>query len=236
MITKEQLAEMIDHTNLHIDATEQDIEKLCHEAMEYNFGAVCIRYDRVQEAASHLKGSNVHIASVIGFPTRKYSTFEEMIKEQSQNLIGNRLMELDIAYSDGATDIDMVIDIESLKSMEYAQVKNDIEVIVYETENMPVKVIIEACFLTDEEKELACKIAEEAGAAYVKTSTGYGISGATLFDVELMSRVVSENIGIKPAGGISTVAEALRFYEASQKFKQHKFRVGASKLVNEYRK
>lgn len=240
MLTKEELAKMIDHTNLRMDAEDADIEKLCQEAIECGFGAVCVREGKVPVAYQILQGKGIHIASVVGFPTQKTATEYEMIANLSQYTTDSRCKEALSAIHNGADEIDMVIDIDSLKGGYYRVVADKIREVVRTAksaaESALVKVIIEAGYLTEKEKEDACKISENAGAHYVKTSTGYGISGATIQDIELMSKNISEFIGIKASGGVNTLAFAQQLFDASQKYKSHAFRIGASKLVEEYKK
>lgn len=240
MLAKEELARMIDHTNLRMDAADADIEKLCREAIECGFGAVCVREDKVPVAYKILQGKDVRIASVVGFPTQKTTNVEEMASNLSQYSTGSRCKETESAIHKGADEIDMVIGLAALKRWNYNAVEKDIKEVVKTAgsaeKSAIVKVIIETCYLTEEEKNEACRISENAGAHYVKTSTGYGISGATLDDIELMGKITPEFIGIKASGGINTLAFAQQLFDASQKYKPHAFRVGASKLVEEYMK
>lgn len=185
-----------------------------------------------------LQGKGIHIASVAGFPTQKTKTAEEMIENLSQYSTGTKCREAEYAIRKGADEIDMVINLAALKRWDYNAVEKDIKEVVRaaksEAESALVKVIIETGYLTEEEKNEACRISENAGANYVKTSTGYGISGATIADIELMGRITPEFMGIKASGGIDSVDFALQLYEASQKHKPHGFRAGSSKLVKEY--
>ncbi|MGB9728954.1 MAG: deoxyribose-phosphate aldolase [Thermoprotei archaeon] len=213
-ITREQLAKMIDHTLLRPEATKSDIEKLCKEAIEYGFYSVVVNPSYVSLAVSLLKGTGIKVVSVIGFPFG--STLPEVKVFEA-----NRVLEL------GANEIDMVINIGALKNRNYELIKREIEEVVKiaHKHNAIVKVIIETCYLTDEEKITACKIAEEAGADFVKTSTGFGTGGATIHDVELMRKTVSKHIGVKAAGGIHTAEQALSMIKAGAT------RIGASRSI-----
>jgi deoxyribose-phosphate aldolase len=197
-----KMAAMIDHTILKPEATSDEVRRLCKEAVEYGFASVCINSSNVILAAECLKGTPIPVCACVGFPlgaaTTKAKAFEA--KEAVEN---------------GAREIDMVINIGALKSGDYGRVKTDIEEVVIATKPAAiVKVIIEACLLTDEEKIKACELAKEAKADFVKTSTGFSKSGATVEDVELMRRVVGPEMGIKAAGGIRDYQKALKLLEA----------------------
>jgi deoxyribose-phosphate aldolase len=192
------VAAMIDHTLLKPDATRQDIETLCREAAQYEFASVCVNPTWVALCARLLQGSRVRACSVVGFPlgaatadTKHYETRR--------------------AIFDGAREIDMVINIGALKSGDLRLVERDIEAVTAPCRDADAvsKVIIEAAFLTDEEKITACTLAKAAGADFVKTSTGFGPGGATAHDVALMRRVVGEEMGVKAAGGVRDL-EALK--------------------------
>ena len=200
---KRNIAGYIDHTNLKAYATGEDIIKLCREAMEYGFYAVCVNPYRVKLAKETLKGSGVRVATVIGFPLGATPTEVKVFEARK-------------ALEDGADELDMVINIGALKDGDYDYVRNDIaEVVkVAHEKNAKVKVIIETCYLTEEEKVKACELAKEAGADFVKTSTGFGTGGATVEDVRLMRKVVGEGMGVKAAGGIRTYEQALAMIEA----------------------
>lgn len=197
------IARYIDHTNLKPYATKEDIIKLCEEAKEHNFYAVCVNPYRVKLAKEQLKETDIKVASVIGFPLGATPTEVKVFEAKK-------------ALEDGADELDMVINIGALKDKDYEYVKKDIaEVVkVAHEKGAIVKVIIETCYLTDEEKEIACKLAMEAGADFVKTSTGFGSGGATVEDVRLMKKVVGDKLGVKAAGGIRTYEKAIAMIEA----------------------
>ena len=183
---------MIDHTLLKQDATSEEIKKLCKEALEYNFASVCVNPTNVELAAKILNGSLVKVCTVIGFPL-------------GANTTKIKVLEAKDAIENGATEVDMVINIGRLKDKDYDYVKKDIEAVVKELKGKAlIKVIIETCLLTDEEKVIACKLASEAKADFVKTSTGFSTGGATPFDVKLMRETVGENMGVKASGGVRT--------------------------------
>ncbi len=211
---REELAKYIDHTNLKAQATREDIKKLCEEAKKFGFYAVCVNPYRVKDAKEFLKGSSVKIASVVGFPLG--ATFTEVKVQESVMAIRN-----------GASEIDMVINIGALKDGNYDEVERDIKEVVDAAHSMNaiVKVIIETCYLTEDEKIKACEIAKRAGADFVKTSTGFGTAGAKVEDVRLMREVVGSNMGVKAAGGIHTAKEAEDMIKAGAT------RIGASRSV-----
>lgn len=191
------LARMIDHTLLKPDATPDKIAQLCFEARKYHFASVCVNPTHVKLCADLLKDSDVKVCTVIGFPLGATST--EVKVFETQNALNN-----------GATEIDMVINIGALKAGENEIVAKDIRGVVETSHKAGAlcKVIIETALLTDEEKVVACLLAKEAGADFVKTSTGFSGGGATVHDVELMRRTVGPNIGVKASGGIHTFEEA----------------------------
>ncbi|AIF69292.1 deoxyribose-phosphate aldolase [Palaeococcus pacificus DY20341] len=197
------IARYIDHTNLRAYATKEDIIKLCEEAKKYGFYAVCVNPYRVKLAKEQLEGSDVKVATVIGFPLGATPTEVKVFEAKK-------------ALEDGAEELDMVLNIGALKDGNYEYVKNDIAEIVKVAHERGalVKVIIETCYLTDEEKEIACKLAMEAGADFVKTSTGFGSGGATIEDVKLMRKVVGDKLGVKASGGIRTYEQAKAMIEA----------------------
>jgi len=205
------LAGMIDHTLLKPDATPDQIAQLCFEARKYGFASVCVNPAWVSLCAQLLKGSTAKVCSVIGFPLGA-STPEVKAFETSK------------AVEDGATEIDMVINIGALKARDLDLTARDIRAVVTaaHARSAIVKVIIEAVLLTDEEKTIACLLSKEAGADFVKTSTGFAGGGATVHDVELMRRVVGPEMGVKAAGGVRTYEDAESMVKAGAT------RIGAS--------
>jgi len=205
------LAGMIDHTLLKPEATRDQIAQLCFEARKYNFASVCVNPTWVELCAQLLKGSPVKVCTVIGFPLG--ATAPEV-----------KVFETQHAIEQGATEIDMVINIGALKARDLELVARDIAGVVKASHEGKalVKVIIEAALLTDEEKTIACLISKEAGADFVKTSTGFASGGATVHDVELMRRVVGPEMGVKAAGGVRT------FEDAENMIKAGATRIGAS--------
>ncbi len=200
-IPKKEIAKYIDHTLLKPDANIKDIEKLCNEADNYNFVSVCVNPHYIKYCAEKLKDSAVKVVSVIGFPLGANTT---EIKKA----------EVIQAVKDGADELDMVINIGSLKSGDYENVFRDIKSVVEIAEGKCVKVIIETCLLTESEKIKACKLSKKAGANFVKTSTGFSSNGATIEDVKLMKKVVGEKMQVKASGGIHSYEEAIAMIEA----------------------
>ena len=240
MVSKHDVASMVDHTHLSMTATQEEIERLCQEAIHSQFKAVCVRPDMVAVASRLLQNTRVLVCSVIGFPKIKTATALEMEEALHEYQTVDKVWEALSALREGAHEIDMVIDLHSLKKKDYHLVEEDIRAVVqavcsfHKTPPL-VKVIIETCYLTEEEKVSACTIAECAGAHFVKTSTGYGIQGATVQDIELMNRVLSGRVGIKASGGIHTLESAFELYQAAQRFCPHPFRIGSSKLQSAFR-
>ncbi len=185
------VAGLIDHTLLKPDATRQDIEKLCEEAATHHFATVCVNPAWVATCAGLLRGSGVGVCTVVGFPLG--ATVADVKHFETHRTI-----------FDGAREVDMVINIGALKSGDLRTVEKDIEAVTTPCRSAGVvsKVIIEAAYLTDEEKVAACSLAKAAGADFVKTSTGFGPGGATVADVALMRRVVGQDMGVKAAGGV----------------------------------
>jgi deoxyribose-phosphate aldolase len=214
MPTDSQLGHMIDHTILKADATQDQIAQLCYEARKYGFASVCVNPTNVSLCSQLLKDSQVLVCTVVGFPLGATSSEAKVFETQQ-------------AIRDGATEVDMVINVGALKSRDYELVENDIASIARTCHagNAILKVIIEAALLTDEEKVIACQLAKVAGADYVKTSTGFGPGGATPEDVALMRRVVGPSMGVKAAGGIRTYQDAKKMIEAGAS------RIGASASV-----
>ena len=196
-----KLNKYIDHTLLKQDATEQHIDRLLSEAREYDFVSVCVNPCWVSHAKTALVDTDVKVCTVVGFPlgatTSAVKAYET--KEAIQN---------------GADEIDMVINVGALKSGNADLVESDIRAVVEASGDKLVKVIIETCLLTDEEKVLACQLAQKAGADFVKTSTGFSTGGATLPDVQLMRQTVGPDMGVKAAGGARSYADAVAFVEA----------------------
>jgi deoxyribose-phosphate aldolase len=185
------VARLIDHTLLKADATQDQIAQLCYEARTHHFASVCVNPANVRLSAQLLKGSDVKVCTVIGFPLGATASAVKAYETQQ-------------AIRDGATEIDMVINIGALKSRDYQAALDDVMAVVATAHaaNALVKVIIETAFLTDEEKVIACQLSKVAGADFVKTSTGFGPGGATVEDVALMRRVVGPAIGVKASGGV----------------------------------
>ncbi|HSR29648.1 MAG TPA: deoxyribose-phosphate aldolase [Anaerolineae bacterium] len=205
------IAKMIDHTLLKPEATQDQIAQLCYEARKYGFAAVCVNPSYVKLCSELLQGTPVHVCTVVGFPLG--ATPPEVKCYEAQQ-----------AIDDGATEVDMVINIGAIKSKDYALVERDIASVarVCHAGGAILKVIIEAALLSDEDKVIASQLAKAAGADYVKTSTGFGPGGATVHDVELMRRAVGPEMGIKAAGGIKTYEDARAMVSAGAT------RIGAS--------
>ncbi|MEE0712751.1 deoxyribose-phosphate aldolase, partial [Romboutsia timonensis] len=179
-----QIAKMIDHTILKATTTKEDVVKICKEAKEYGFFSVCINPANIELAKEELKGSDVKVCTVIGFPL-------------GANTSAVKAFETKDAIAKGADEVDMVINIGALKDKNYELVYEDIKAVVdAANKEALVKVIIETCYLTDEEKKIACELAVKAGTDYVKTSTGFGTGGSTPADIKLMRETVGENIGV----------------------------------------
>ena len=209
---KMELAKWIDHTVLKPDTTEAQIKTICEEAIQHNFASVCINPTWVPLAYKMLRGHPSKVCTVIGFPLG--STFPEVKASETR-----------LAVEKGADEIDMVINVGALKSGDLELVERDIRAVVRAAGRQIVKVIIEACLLTDEEKVQACTVAKRAGANFVKTSTGFSSGGATVKDVALMRKVVGSEMGVKASGGVRTYDEACKMVEAGAT------RIGASASV-----
>ncbi|MDR2040397.1 MAG: deoxyribose-phosphate aldolase [Bacteroidales bacterium] len=221
-LSADQLAAMIDHTFLKAYGTAGDIEQLCSEAIEYQFSTVMVHPSEIDTCKQLLSGSSIRIGTVIGFPL-------------GQNSTESKVFETRDAVDRGAVDIDMVINNRALQKGQFNTVIQEIEsvVLVCKEHQAICKVILETCYLTDEEKEKVCRIAVDAGADYVKTSTGFGTGGATIEDIKLMRRVVGEQVGIKASGGIRDLTTALAMIKAGAS------RLGTSgsvSIVEAYRK
>ena len=201
MISPEKLASMIDHTNIKPDASVKDINNLCNDAIEYNFSSACVTPTNVALAHEILKSTDVNVCSVIGFP---FGANKHEIKA----------FEALVAVEDGAVELDMVMNIGALKSCLDSLVKRDIEGVVESADGMVVKVILETALLTNSEKIRACNISMEAGADYIKTSTGIGYPGANIQDISLIRETVGHDMGVKASGGIRNLNTVLDMFNA----------------------
>lgn len=198
----ENLSKYIDHTLLKPEATKEGILSLCEEAKQYNFKSVCVQPYWVKTAKEALKGSDVLVCTVIGFP-------------HGMNSCETKAFETKQAILDGADEVDMVINIGALKSGQLEIVKNDIAAVVEASKDKALnKVIIETSVLTDEEKVTVCQLAKEAGADFVKTSTGFNGGGATASDIALMRKTVGSQMGVKASGGVRSFEDAMAMIEA----------------------
>ena len=185
------IAKKIDHTMLKADATSETIRRYCQEALENGFASVCVNTCHVPLVAKALNGSDVKTCCVVGFPL-------------GAMLTSAKAFEASEAVKAGAQEVDMVINVGAIKDQNWDFVRNDIKAVVEASKPAIVKVIIETCLLTDEEKTRACELSEEAGAAFVKTSTGFSTGGATLDDIRLMKKTVGDRMQVKASGGIRT--------------------------------
>ena len=206
------LAGLIDHTLLKPEAGWADVARICDEALRHHFCSVCVNPLFIPEVAARLKGSGVKTCSVVGFPLGA-----------NPSLIKAREAEWVVAH--GADEVDMVLAIGRLKVGEHTAVLDDIRAVRQASQGARLKVIVETCFLNDEEKRLACHLSEEAGADFVKTSTGFGSGGATIADIALMRAVVGPRLGVKASGGIRSTADAFAMINAGAS------RIGASASV-----
>jgi deoxyribose-phosphate aldolase len=204
-MTRKQMAKIIDHTLLKATTTEQDICNLCADAMNYGFGCVCVNPAWVKKSVEELAGSQTAVGTVVGFPLGATTTSTKVAEARE-------------ALENGCREIDMVINIGALKSRNYGLVSDEIKAIVNTVVNHKtgglVKVIIETCYLNEQEKATACHLAQKAGAHFIKTSTGFGPAGATTEDILLIRSVIPQEMGIKAAGGIKTLEQALTLIEA----------------------
>jgi deoxyribose-phosphate aldolase len=201
IVTPADLAAYIDHTLLKSDASTEDIVRHCQEARTHRFATVCINSSYVELAAQQLDGTSTIPIAVVGFPL-------------GVCLPQAKAFEAQLATAKGAREIDMVLNVGALKSKNYALVASDIRAVVDAAAPFAVKVILETASLTDEEKRIACVLASSAGAAFVKTSTGFGGGGATVDDVKLMRHMVGESVGVKASGGIRSTEEAMKMIAA----------------------
>ena len=196
-----KLTPMIDHTLLKAVATKEQIVKLCEEARQYHFASVCVNPANVSLAAEQLKGSGVKVCTVIGFPL-------------GANTSVVKAFEATDAIANGADEVDMVINVGAMKAGDTELVYNDIKAVRDASAGKLLKVIIETCYLTDEEKVKACELSKKAGADFVKTSTGFGTGGATAEDVALMRKTVGPDMGVKASGGIRDAEAAAAMVKA----------------------
>ena len=209
---KKTIAAMIDHTLLKPEATPAQIEKLCAEAAEYHFASVCVNPVYIPLAARLLKGTGVKVCCVVGFPLGAIAPEQKAAEAAS-------------CAAMGAEELDMVIHVGAAKAGDWALVQRDIEGVVKAAAGHTVKVIIETCLLTDEEKVKACEAAKAAGAHFVKTSTGFSTGGATTHDIALMRKTVGPEMGVKASGGIRDYETAMAMIEAGAN------RIGASAWI-----
>lgn len=210
---KNKISNMIDHTILKAFARKDDVKTICDEAKENGFFSVCINPTYIEFAKKELEGSDVKVCTVIGFPLGANTSEVKAFETQD-------------AIEKGADEVDMVINVGALKDKNYELVLNDIKSVVNSANNKAlVKVIIETCYLTDDEKVKACELAVEAGADYVKTSTGFGTGGSTPEDIKLMRETVGKDIGVKASGGVRNTKDAINVIEAGAS------RIGASASV-----
>ncbi|MES2504918.1 MAG: deoxyribose-phosphate aldolase [Myxococcota bacterium] len=200
-INTPSLASRIDHTVLKADATKEEIERLCAEARQYGFATVCVNSYWIPHVSKLLTGSDVKPVTVVGFPL-------------GANLTESKVFESKEAIRLGALEIDMVLNIGALKGDDFETVLKDIQAVVEASKPHAVKVILETALLSESQKMKACELALRAGAAFVKTSTGFAASGATVQDVALMRRVVGDSMGVKASGGIRTREDAQKMLDA----------------------
>lgn len=208
-----ELERYLDHTILKPDATKEQVEKVCREALEYHFASVCVNQYRTGLAAKLLKNSDIKVCTVIGFPLGAVTTDIKVAETMA-------------AMADGAQEIDMVMNIGALKDMDYLYVLNDIKSVKEVCENLILKVIIETCLLNDDEKKKACEIAVSAGADFVKTSTGFSTGGAKPEDVVMMKKIVGKNAMVKASGGIRNFNQAMEMINSGAD------RIGTSAAVD----
>ena len=209
---REDLAGMIDHTILKPEATRAELEKVCAEARQWRFATVCVNASNIPLVARLLNGSGVKPIAVVGFPLGAMTATAKAFEARE-------------AVRNGAQEIDMVINIGALKNKDYATVLDDICRVVAASKPSPVKVILETAGLTNDEKIIGCSLSKAAGAAFVKTATGFGPGGATVEDIQLMRRIVGPEIGVKASGGVRTTEDAKKMREAGAD------RIGASASV-----
>lgn len=209
-----EILSKVDHTILKQESTWEDVKQICDDGIKYNVASICIAPSYVKQASEYIKqnNSNLKVCTVIGFPNG-YNTTETKVFETAN------------AIENGAEEIDMVINVGWLKDKRYDEISREIKEIKKACNGKILKVIIETCLLTEEEKIKMCKIVSESGADYIKTSTGFSKSGATFEDVELMVKNVAEGIKVKAAGGISGLEDAEKFIELGAS------RLGTSRVI-----
>lgn len=195
------IANYIDHTVLKADATTETVKRYCAEAKEYGFHSICVNSCHAKLVAEELQGTGITTCCVVGFPLGAMVTDAKAYEAKA-------------AVRDGAGEIDMALNVGAMKDRNYDLVREDIRAVVEASKPAIVKVIIECCLLTDEEKVKACQLSEEAGAAFVKTSTGFSTGGATIEDVRLMKQTVGDRLQVKASGGIHTPEQARALIEA----------------------
>jgi deoxyribose-phosphate aldolase len=219
-VTPQEIAQLIDHTKLSPWEGPEKIKSLCKEAIQHHFYSVCLNSCYIPLAVEILEGTNIKVCSVVGFPLGSMDTESKACETKK-------------VVQEGAHEVDMVINVGMLKNKEDRYVQADIEAVVSAADKALVKVIIETCYLTDEEKIRACELAKDAGAHFVKTSTGFGAYGAFPYDIRLMRTTVGSNMGVKAAGGIKNFADAARAIIAGGSILDPlKFRIGASAGIN----
>lgn len=209
----QQIAKFIDHTALESDITEKKIRQLCVEAKKYGFASVCVNPCRVELCAKLLRGTKIKVCAVIGFPL-------------GANLTETKVQEACLSVASGASELDMVMNIGALRSGNYRSVERDIRLVRMAVPDVVLKVILETCLLTRDEKIKACRIAKKAKADFVKTSTGFSSGGATVEDIVLMRKIVGNKMGVKASGGIKDLKIARAMLKAGAD------RLGCSASVN----
>ncbi|MEK6774584.1 MAG: deoxyribose-phosphate aldolase [Bdellovibrionota bacterium] len=199
--TAGELAKFIDHTLLKADATSKQIQTLCEEALKHHFFGVCVNSSFVSFCSQTLSGTGVHVVSVVGFPLGAMGSLA-------------KAYEAEFAVNNGASEVDMVLNLAAIKEKNYKNATNDIQQVVKASRGKIVKVILETNLLTNEEKIAACQCSQEAGAHFVKTNTGFSGGGATLDDVLLMKKTVGSALQVKASGGIKNTQQALEYLNA----------------------
>ncbi|WP_457642559.1 deoxyribose-phosphate aldolase [Persephonella sp.] len=195
------ISKYIDHTNLKPYATYKDIEKLCEEAKEFSFYGICVNPFYVKFVSDILKKTDIKVISVVGFPL-------------GENKLKTKLIEASTAVNDGANELDIVWNIGAFKSGDYSYVEEELKTIIYYTQNITHKIIVETAYLTEKEKEIAVNIVINSGAEFIKTSTGFAEEGAKLEDIKLFKKIAKDKIKIKAAGGIKDYKTAIEMIKA----------------------